>query len=109
MFTLKVDWKKRLIIGLINIIPMLALCIVFFIFSIKKDIPDGGIVIIVCFIVYLLGVKDILFFEKNKMRRLDYMGGKTEDKWKPDTVSTLIRTVCFSIVLIYFLLVLIFG
>ena len=80
MFRLKVDWKKRIIIGLLNIIPMIALVTVFIIICVKKDIPDGGVVAAICSIVYLLGVPELIFFEKDKSKRLDYVAVKKETR-----------------------------
>ena len=41
MFTLKVGWKKRLIIGLVSIIPMIVLVTWFLIICIQKKVFDG--------------------------------------------------------------------
>ena len=106
MFKLKVDYKKRIIIGLLNIIPMIALVTVFLIFSIKKDIPDGGVVAAICSLVYLLGVPELIFFERDKSKRLDYIAVKEEEKWSPSPIGILIRTSMFVIVLVYFIIVL---
>ena len=107
MFILKVDWKKRLFIGLISIIPYIALVIVFIIFCVKKDIVDGGVVAAICSLVYLLGVPELIFFERDKSKRLDYVATKKELSWKPSPIGILIRTSMFVIVLFYFIIVLV--
>jgi hypothetical protein len=106
MFRLKVDWKKRIIIGLLNIIPMIALVTVFIIICVKKDIPDGGVVAIICSLVFLLGVPELIFFEKDRTKRLDYLARKEEESWHPSAIGWLIRISMFVIVLIYFIIVL---
>lgn len=107
MFRLKVDYKKRILIGLLNFIPMIALVTLLVIFSVKKDIPDGGVVAAICSLVYLLGVPELIFFEKDKTKRLDYIARKEETEWKPSPIGILIRTSMFVIVLIYFIIVLV--
>lgn len=107
MFSLKVDWKKRLIVGLLTIIPMLILSISFIMISISKYMVDGIVVTVICLLVFMLGVKDVLFFELNKKRRLDYFGGKEETEWKPDSVAFLIRITTFLILTLYFIIVVI--
>ena len=107
MFILKVDWKKRIIIGLLNIIPMIALVTVFLILCIKKDIVDGGVVAVICSLVYLLGVPELIFFERDKSKRLDYLAVKKEEKWSPSPIGILIRTSMFAIVLFYLIIVLV--
>ena len=106
MFVLKVDYKKRIIIGLISIIPYIALTAYFIYLCIKKEISDGFIVAIVCSVVYLLGVPELIFFEKDKTRRLDYIARKEEEKWSPSPIGILIRTSMFVIVLVYLIIVL---
>lgn len=106
MFRLKVDWKKRIIIGLLNIIPMIALVTIFVIICVKKDIPDGGVVAAICSLVFLLGVPELIFFEKDKTKRLDYIAIKEEESWHPSPIGWLIRISMFVIVLIYFIIVL---
>ncbi len=106
MFILKVSWKKRLIIGLVSIIPYIVLVSFFVYFSIKKDIVDGGVVAAVCTLVYLLGVPELIFFERDKTKRLDYVATKKEESWKPSGIGILIRTTMFLIVLFYFIIVL---
>lgn len=106
MFVLKVDYKKRIIVGLVSIIPYIALVTFFIIMCVKKDIPDGGVVAAICSIVYLLGVPELIFFERDKSRRLDYLAVKKEEKWSPSPIGILIRTTMFVIVLIYLILVL---
>ena len=106
MFVLKVDYKKRIIVGLLSIIPYLALVIYFFILCVKKNIPDGGVVSVICTLVYLLGVPELIFFEKDKTRRLDYVARKKEESWTPSAIGILIRTSMFVIVLVYLILVL---
>ena len=106
MFKLKVDYKKRIIIGLLNIIPMIALVTIFLIICIKKNIPDGGVVAVICSLVYLLGVPELIFFERDKSKRLDYIAVKEEEKWSPSPIGMLIRISMFVIVLIYFIIVL---
>lgn len=107
MFRLKVDYKKRIVIGLINIIPMIALVTFFLILCIKKNIPDGGVVAVICSLVYLLGVPELIFFEKDKSKRLDYIARKEETEWKPSSIGILIRTSMFIIVLVYLIIVLV--
>ncbi len=106
MFILKVDWKKRLIIGLVSIIPYIVLVTIFIILCVKKDIVDGGVVATICSLVYLIGVPELIFFEKDKTRRLDYLATKKEEKWSPSPIGILIRTSMFVIILIYFIIVL---
>lgn len=106
MFVLKVDYKKRILIGLVSIIPYIALVTFFIILCVKKNIPDGGVVAVICSIVYLLGVPELIFFERDKSRRLDYLAVKKEEKWSPSPIGILIRTTTFVIVLIYLILVL---
>lgn len=106
MFVLKVDYKKRILIGLVSIIPYIALVTFFIILCVKKNIPDGGVVAAICSIVYLLGVPELIFFERDKSRRLDYLAVKKEEKWSPSPIGILIRTTTFVIVLIYLILVL---
>lgn len=108
MFVLKVDWKKRIIVGLISIIPMIALVTWFVIVCVKKNIPDGGVVAAICSLVYLLGVPELIFFERDKTRRLDYLAIKKEEKWSPSPIGILIRSTTFGIVLLYFILVVAF-
>lgn len=108
MFILKVDWKKRLLVGLLSIIPMIALVTVFIIICIQRDVPDGGVVAVICSLVFLLGVPELIIFEKDKSRRLDYLALKKEEKWSPSPIGILIRTSTFLIVLVYFILVLAF-
>ena len=107
MFRLKVDYKKRILVGLVSIIPMIALVSFFLILCIKKDVPDGGIVAAVCSLVYLLGVPELIFFERDKSKRLDYIARKEETEWKPSPIGILIRTSMFVIVLIYLIIVLV--
>ena len=106
MFVLKVDYKKRILVGLLSIIPYVALVTYFIIICVKKDIPDGGVVAAICSIVYLLGVPELIFFERYKSKRLDYLAVKKEEKWSPSPIGILIRTTMFVIVLIYLILVL---
>ena len=106
MFVLKVDYKKRILIGLVSIIPYIALVTFFISLCVKKNIPDGGVVAAICSIVYLLGVPELIFFERDKSRRLDYLAVKKEEKWSPSPIGILIRTTTFVIVLIYLILVL---
>ena len=56
----------------------------------------------------MLGVPELIFFERDKSKRLDYVVGKKETEWKPSPIGILIRTTMFSIVLLYFILVLVF-
>lgn len=106
MFVLKVDYKKRILVGLLSIIPYVALVTYFVILCVKKNVPDGGVVAAICTIVYLLGVPELIFFEKDKTRRLDYLGTKEETSWKPSAIGILIRTSMFCIVLVYLIIVL---
>lgn len=108
MFILKVDWKKRLLVGLISIIPMIVLVTFFIIICVKRNVPDGGVVAVICSLVFLLGVPELIIFEKDKSRRLDYLALKKEEKWSPSPIGILIRTSTFLIVLVYFILVLAF-
>ena len=108
MFILKVGWKKRLLVGLVSIIPMIVLVTIFVIICIKKDIPDGGVVAAVCSLVYLIGVPELIFFERDKTRRLDYLAVKKEESWSPSPIGILIRTSMFVIVLLYLILVVVF-
>ncbi len=105
MFRLKVNWKKRIIIGLVSILPMIALVTIFLILCIKKNIPDGGVVAVICSLVYLIGVPELIFFEKDKSKRLDYIAVKEEEKWVPSPIGILIRTSMFLIVLMYLIIV----
>ena len=107
MFVLKVDYKKRILVGLISIIPMIALVTIFLIICIKKNIPDGGVVAVICSIVYLLGIPELIFFEKDKSKSLDYIARKEETSWTPSGIGILIRTSMFVIVLVYLIIVLI--
>lgn len=107
MFRLKVDWKKRIVIGLVSILPMIGLVTYFLILCIQKNIPDGGVVAVICSLVYLLGVPELIFFEKDKSRRLDYIAVKEEEKWTPSPIGILIRTTMFLIVLVYLIIVLV--
>ena len=107
MFILKVDWKKRLIVGLVSIIPYIVLVTFLVIYSVKKDIVDGGVVAGICTIVYLLGIPELIFFEKDKTRRLDYLGTKEETSWKPSPIGLLIRISMTVIVLFYLIIVLV--
>ena len=107
MFRLKVDYKKRILIGLVSIIPMIALVTLLVIFSVKKDIPDGGVVAAICSLVYLLGIPELIFFERDKTKRLDYIARKEETEWKPSAIGILIRTSMFVIVLVYLIIVLV--
>ncbi|MBP5445116.1 MAG: hypothetical protein J6Y28_02995 [Acholeplasmatales bacterium] len=108
MFVLKVGWKKRLIVGLLNIIPMITLVTFFLIICINKKVFDGVAVAFVCSIVFMLGVPELIFFEKDKTRRLDYVARKEETEYKQSPIGILIRTTMFAIVLLYFILVLVF-
>lgn len=108
MFILKVGWKKRLLVGLLSIIPMIVLVTIFIIICIKKDVPDGGVVAVICSIVYLIGVPELIIFERDKSRRLDYLAVKKETTWNPSPIGLLIRTSMFVIVLVYLILVVAF-
>ena len=108
MFVLKVGWKKRLIVGLVSIIPMIVLVTWFLIICIKKNVADGLAVSFVCSLVYLIGVPELIFFERDKTKRLDYVARKVETEWKPSPIGILIRTTMFAIVLLYFILVICF-
>ena len=108
MFVLKVGWKKRLIVGLLNIIPMVTLVTFFLIVCINKKVYDGIAVSFVCSLVFLLGVPELIFFERDKTKRLDYVVRKEETEYKQTPIGILIRTTMFCIVLLYFILVLVF-
>ena len=106
MFVLKVSWKKRILVGLAFIVPYIALLVAFVIMCIKKDISDGAVVAGVCTLVYLLGVPELIFFERDKTKRLDYIAVKKEESWNPSPIGILIRTSMTVIVLVYFIIVL---
>ena len=107
MFKLKVNWKKRIVIGLISILPMIALVTFFIILSIQKQKYEGLTVAIICSLVFLIGVPELIFFERDKSRRLDYVATKEEEYWKPAPIGILIRTTMFLIVLVYLIIVIV--
>ena len=70
--------------------------------QIKKQI-----VIEVLALVFLIGVPELIFFERDKSRRLDYVATKEEEYWKPAPIGILIRTTMFLIVLVYLIIVIV--
>ena len=107
MFKLKVNWKKRIVVGLLSIIPMIALVTFFIILCIQKQKYDGLTVAIVCSVVFCIGIPELIFFEKDKSRRLDYIALKEEEYWKPTPLGLLIRTSMFLIILVYLIIVIV--
>lgn len=107
MFKLKVNWKKRIVVGLLSIIPMIILVTFFIILCVQKQKYEGLTVAIICSLVFCIGIPELIFFEKDKSRRLDYVATKEEESWKPTPIGLLIRISMFVIILVYLIIVIV--
>lgn len=103
MFCLKVNWKKRLIVSIISHSIMIFFTVWFVILAKTEAVAAT----IVSCIIYLLGTKDITFFQIDKSKKLGYYGGKVETEWKPDLLATIMRIGGFGIIMFYFIISLI--